>query len=49
MARSKMNQRIDIIVKTLIGLERIAASRIEEMGIECRVNPKPFGLSLIHI
>jgi len=43
VARSKMNQRIDIIVKTLIGLERIATSRIEEMGIECRVNPKPFG------
>ncbi|MCD6529824.1 SPOUT family RNA methylase [Candidatus Bathyarchaeota archaeon] len=34
---------IDLIVKTPLGLEKIAASRIEELGVACRVNPKPHG------
>ncbi|PDM25828.1 RNA-binding protein [Candidatus Bathyarchaeota archaeon B24-2] len=34
---------LDLIVKTPLGLERIAASRIEELGVECHVHPKPHG------
>ncbi len=33
--------RLDIIVKTPLGLERIAASRIEDLGLKCEVKPKP--------
>ena len=36
-------QRIDLIVKTPIGLENVAASRIEELGFEGDVHPKPSG------
>ena len=32
-----------LIVKTPLGLENIVASRIEELGISCRVHPKPSG------
>jgi len=37
------NQRIDLIIKTPIGLENVAASRIEELGFKGDVNPKPSG------
>ena len=33
----------NIIVKTLIGLEKVAASRIEELGFKVKVEPKPLG------
>lgn len=36
-------RRIDLIVKTPIGLENIAASRIEELGLRGEVHPKPAG------
>jgi len=36
-------KRIDLIVKTPIGMENIAASRIEEIGFEGDLHPKPFG------
>jgi len=36
-------KRIDIVVKTLLGLEKVAASRIKELGIACHVYPKPYG------
>ena len=35
--------QIGLIVKTPLGLENIVASRIEELGIPCRVHPKPSG------
>ena len=41
--KSLSNQKIDLIVKTPIGLENIAASRIEELGFEGKVQPKPSG------
>ena len=37
------NQRIDLIIKTPIGLENVAASMIEELGFKGDVNPKPSG------
>ena len=39
--RKSSSQRIDLIVKTPIGLENVAASRIEELGFEGDVQPKP--------
>ena len=35
--------RPDIIVKTLLGMERVTASRIEELGFNVNVEPKPKG------
>jgi len=43
MLNKAPNRRIDLIIKTPIGLENIAASRIEELGFECNVYPKPSG------
>jgi len=37
------SQRIDLIVKTPIGLENVAASRIEDLGFKGTVHPKPYG------
>ena len=34
---------LELIVKTPLGLERIVASRIEELGVRCRVTAKPGG------
>ena len=37
------SRRFDLIVKTPIGLERIAASRIEDLGLEGEVHSRPSG------
>jgi len=37
------SQRIDLIVKTPLGLENVAASRIEELGFKGDVYLKPSG------
>jgi len=37
------NCEISLIVKTPLGLEKILATRIEELGFKCEVKPKPQG------
>jgi len=41
--KNPSTRRIDLIVKTPIKLENIAASRIEELGLKGDVHPKPHG------
>ena len=41
--KNPSTRRIDLIVKTPIRLENIAASRIEELGFKGDVHPKPHG------
>ena len=41
--RNPSGRRIDLIIKTPIGMENVAASRIEELGFEGNIDPKPSG------